>query len=217
MTSQGRSRRSAGRTAAVAGSGTRASSPARRARNWRGATARTRRSRSSRRASASAALTCPAHATWECGTPTRSQTCPRRGRKRSSTTGTQRSAVAAGCTSRTPRLAPASRERNQPPAVLCSSAPRPRRRRPDLPKRDLAGQRPSSFAHPATRSSSTGSQPRTARENRWRAGRTCPSGPDRRAPEKDLNHRHADGLPPYPRPVRPGAARACPAICRYAS
>ena len=44
----------------------------------------------------------------------------------------------------------------------------------------------------------TGSQPRSARRNHWRAGCTerCPSGSDRRSPEKDPYHGHlAGGLP----------------------
>ena len=80
MTCRGRSRRSAGPAGAGRG-GSRASSPARRGRTWPGTSTRTRPRTCSRRASARAALTWPAPATWGCGTPTRSLTCPRRGQQ----------------------------------------------------------------------------------------------------------------------------------------
>ena len=119
-------------------------------------------------------------------------------------------------TARTPEgdhhPAPARRMRMVPRPDHDGNPPGPKARRPGKtrpgagrlggPDGENAAQDPHRLRTPATRPSTTGSQPRTARENRWRAGcvERHPSGSDRGPPEKDLNHRHlADGLPVYPR------------------
>ena len=101
MTCREGSGRSVSRGAA-AGSASRASSPARRARTCRGTVTRTRRSRISRRVPARAGKTSPRPATWACCTPTRSPTCPEPGRRPPSTTGTRWNAAAAAAMA-TPR------------------------------------------------------------------------------------------------------------------
>ena len=90
---RGRSRRRARRDGA--GAASRVSSAGRRALTWRGTMSRTRRSMCSRTAAAGAGLTWAARLTSASGTPTRSPTCPRRGRRSPSTTGTRWNAPAA--------------------------------------------------------------------------------------------------------------------------